>query len=590
MLIWFVLCYTALGKTESDKSEELNVKRLAVSFDSQWQETYHWVRPSTLGDNCAYCTSCNINIVLITGYFDMKRHQNTQRHIKNEMGSLNSPERKQVGDSISCNETMLLFIQTHCLASLHSRINTVSQRTARYILGLQYPNDIISACKLNPYSVYMYSQVPLDGESGERTTCHVVLVGYFAEKLAKYCIRLLDVFQPSAEDSDRSICASLHSILQKFELPPSNMIAYYINDEDQTSESIASHIQELNPKGVNLAGLYSLPDSACNAALTAHFSQVQELVLNIYGHYSTCSTSNDNLKTLFAGIDGLNEQSPSFTSNCENFCALVQRMLGMWTDLVSYFASCDENKDKVKHICSQLENPKSRVTFMFLDHGLGPLHAFGQRLQRCQGSARADLEQILREASRLLRSYASSFLRPQAVMRYLKEGDANIMENSAFGLPAASLSLGEAVEDFISAQEEELEDSLTKFQDECLAFYKTLTTSIADRLPLSDGVLRSMSQLLSPEGRLKITGKSIVELAVQFGFCEKSEDSAKLTDEFLEYQLVDDDETSSTFPLEVYWTNVLKTFAPASIFRRLVLSLLALPCPSLEPEKIFSQV
>lgn len=580
--------YYALVKTESDRSEELNGKRRVVTYDPQWQETFHWVRPSNLGDNCAYCTLCDINIVLQTGFFDMKRHQKTQRHTKHEMGSLNSPERKQVEDSITCNETMLLFIQTHCLTSLHSRINTVSQRTARYILGLQYPNDIISACKLNPYSVYIYSQVPLDGESGERTTCHVVLVGYFDERLEKYCIRILDVFQLLAEDSDCSVFAYLLGILQRFELPPSNMVAYYINEE-QTSESVASQIQELNPRVVNLAGLYSLPDSACNASLMAHSSQVQELILNIYGHFSTCSTSNDNLKTLFAGIDGLNEQSPSFTSNCEEFCALVQRMLGMWTDLVSYFASCDENKDKVKHICSQLENPKIRVTFMFLDHGLGPLRAFERRLQCCQGSARADLEQILREASGLLRSYASSFLRPQAVIRYLKERDAAIMENSAFCFPAAELSLGEAVEDFISAQEEELEDSLTKFQDECLAFYKTLTTSIADRLPLSDGVLRSTSQLLSPEGRLKVTGKSIVELAVQFGFCEKSEDSAKLTDEFLEYQLVEDENMSSTLCLELYWTHVLKTFAPTSIFRRLVLSLLALPCPPLEAEKIFAQ-
>ncbi|XP_055024179.2 DNA (cytosine-5-)-methyltransferase 3 beta, duplicate a isoform X1 [Misgurnus anguillicaudatus] len=588
-------------KMEPNRNLEWNGKSQVVPYDPEWQQTMEWVRPSQQGDNYAYCTLCASNFKLHVGFFDLKRHQLTKKHEKRVMGELNSSKRKQIEDSVSFSETMLLFIQTQCLTSLPSRIDTVSQLTARYILGLQYPDDIVSACKLNPYSVYMYGPVPLDAESGEKTTCHVVLVGYFNEKSAKYCIRILDVFQSLPEDSECSVSGSLLNILEKFELPASNMVAFYIDGQDQNSESIVSQIQELNPKVLYLAGLYSLPDSVCNAALMAHSSQVQELLMNIYGHYSTCSTTNDNLKMLFAGIDGLNEPNTSLTSNCADFCVLVQRMLGMWTDLVSYFASCDEKNDKVKHICSLLENLKIRVTFLFLDHALGPLHAFSRRLQSCEVSSRADLEQILRDASGLLRSYASSFLRPQAVIRYLKERDAAIMENSAFHLPASELSLGGAVDDFISAKEEKLADSLTKFHDECIAFYKTLTTSIAECLPLSDGVLRTMSQLLSPEGRLKVTGKSIVDLAVQFG--AKFEDSAKLTDEFLEYQLVEDDDelkraqkfdnglldTSSALSLELYWANVLKTFSPASVFRRLVLSLLALPCPSFELEKIFAE-
>ncbi|XP_051510104.1 DNA (cytosine-5-)-methyltransferase 3 beta, duplicate a isoform X2 [Myxocyprinus asiaticus] len=592
------------GSVRDEPDMELNGKMRVVTYDPKWQKITKWIGASDLGDNFAYCTLCDTNIMLNAGFFDVKRHQQTKKHMKHEMGALNSSERKQVEDSrlmISCSEIMLLFIQTHCLSSLPSRISKVSQHTARYILGLKYPNDIVSACKLNPYCVYVCGDVPLDVESGERT-CHVVLVGFFDEKLAKYSIRILDVFQAFAEDSDCSVTVCLLNVLQKFELPASNMVAFYIDDQDQTSESVAVQIRELNPKVIDLGGLYCLPDSAFNAGLMGHFSEVQELIVNIYGHYSTCSTSNDKLKMLFAGIDGLKVSSPPLSISCEDFCLLLQRMLGIWTDLMSYFSSCDENNDKAKHICTQLENPKIRVTLMYLDHTLGPLRAFGQRLQHCKGSARADLVQILREASGLLRSFASSFLRPHAVIRYLKERDPAILENSTFCLPATELSLGGAVEDFISAQEEELADSLNVFQDESLSLYKTLTTSIASCLPLSDGILRSMSQLLSPAGRLKIMGKSIVELAVQFGLCANSEDSAKLTDEFLEYQLVEDKElkmeegfdeglldTSSTLSLERYWSIALKTFAPVSIFRRLVLSLLALPCPSLGAEKIFAQ-
>ncbi|KAK7135884.1 hypothetical protein R3I94_014533 [Phoxinus phoxinus] len=571
-------------RDESDKDIDFNGRRRPVTYDHKWQRTFKWIKGSHLGDNYAYCTLCDHNVVLHAGFYDLKRHQQTQKHMKFELGRVNSSGRKQIEVSISCSETMLLFIQTHCLSTLPSRINKASQRTAKYILGLEYPKDIVSACKLNPFCIYVYGQVPLDVESGERTSCHVVLVGFFEENEARYCIRLLDVFQ--AED----VSGCLLNVLQKFELPACNMVAFYVNDQEQTSESVVLQIRELNPQAIDLGGLYSIPDSAYNAGLKAYSSQVHELIVNIYAHFSTCSTSNDNLKMLFAGINGLKENSAPLSHSCEEFCVLVQRMLGMWSDLVSYFTSCDENNDKAKHICSQLENPKIRVTLMFLDHALGPLRAFGQHLQQSKGSVRADLVQVLREASGLLRSYASSFLRPQAVIRYLKERDPTILENSTFCLPATELSLGGVVEDFISAKEEELADSMNAFHDESLKFYKTLTTSIADSLPLSESVLRGISQLLSPAGRLKVTGKNIVDLALQFGICSKPEDSAKLTDEFLEYQLVEDEEdTSSTLSLERYWCSVLKTFPPASIFKRLVLCLLVLPCPSLEAEKIFAQ-
>uniref|UniRef100_A0A673ML69 DNA (cytosine-5-)-methyltransferase n=1 Tax=Sinocyclocheilus rhinocerous TaxID=307959 RepID=A0A673ML69_9TELE len=574
-------------KIPRESDMELNGRRRPVTYDPKWQRTFKWIRASHMGNNCAYCTLCDINIVLHAGFFDLKQHQQAEKHMTHEMGGLNSSSRKLIENSISYSETMLLFIQNHCLSSLPSRINKVSQRTASYILGLNYPNDIVSACKINPYCIYIYGQVPLDAENIKRSSCHAVLVGFFEEKRSRYCIRLLDVFQ--AEDGS-SVSGCLLDVLQKFELPAGNMVALYVNDQEQTSGSVVSQIQELNPQVIDLGGLYSVPDSACNAGLQAHSSQVQELIANIYEHFSTCSTSNDNLKMLFAGIDELKDPSTPLSHSCEEFCVLVQRMLGMWSDLVSYFISCDENNDKAKQICSQLENPKIRITLMFLDHALGPLRAFEQHLQQSKGSVRADLVQVLREASGLLRSYASSFLRPQAVIRYLKERDPAILENSTFCLPATELSLGGVVEDFISAREEELADYLNVFHEECLAFYKTLTTSIADSLPLSDSVLRGISQLLSPAGRLKVTGKNIVDLAVQFGICSKPEDSAKLTDEFLEYQLVEDEEdTSSTLTLERYWCNVLKSFPPESIFKRLVLCFLVLPCPSLVAEKIFAQ-
>ncbi|KAI4884077.1 hypothetical protein NFI96_030674 [Prochilodus magdalenae] len=587
------------GKGKEDSESDLDLAEKYIAYDPQWQGTFKWVKPSTLGATYAYCTVCNIDVNLLhSGSLDLKNHEQCRKHRTAEKTP--SSEAMQVDDSFTCSELMVRFIQTHCLPA---QANKVSQRTARHVLGLKYPEDISSAAKQIPYCVYLYGHVALGEESENGNSACVVLLGFFDEKAAKHRIRLLDVFR--CVDSDDSIAKSLVDTLERFEIPVGNMAAYYVDDRDETCAKVAVKLKELNPEVVALGGLYDLANTACHSGVVSLSSEVQELIDNIYEHYSTCCTKNDNLRGLFAGVGGLDSSVHSLSNNCRSFCVLIHRVLEMWTDLISYFTSCSENDDKAKLICSQLENPKLRVTFMFLDHGLGPLNAFNNRLESRKGSARADLVQILREASGLLRSYASSFLRPQAVVRFLKERDPAILDNQKLYLSSAELSFGgTAVEDFLLEKEAELADSLKAFQDDCMAFYKALTACIAEGLPLSDGILRSMSQLLSPEGRLKVTGKAVVDLGAQLGISTTPEASAQLRDEFLEYQLIEegDDEKnranghtkgiSDGLPspsLEQHWSSVLKTIGQDSAFRKLILSLLALPCPPLEAEKVFVQ-
>lgn len=574
-------------------------EKKSITYDRQWQETFKWIKPSTLGDNYAYCTICDLNITVFkSGLLDLKHHQQCKKHKIQELKA--SRKANQVKD-FTCSELMLRFIQTHCLPTCTKK---VSQHTARHVLGLQYPKDISSTAKQVPYCVYLYGKVALGKESEEENYGCVVLLGFFDEKAAKHRIRILDVFQ--RVDSEDAIVESLCHIVKRFELPVNNMAAFYVDDQDEMSGKVSQKLKKLNPKAVALGGLYSLADSACSAAVKAFSVKVQQLIDHVYEHCSTCCTKNDNLKGLFAGVCGLDVSVHSFPQNSKTFCILINKVLEMWTDLISHFTTCSENDDKAKQICTQLEDPKLRIAFMFLDHALGPLKTFNDRLERREGFARSDLVQILREASGLLRSYASTFLHPQAVVRFLKERDPDILENPKLHLPTNELSFGgDAVENFLSEREAELTDFLKAFQDECMAFYKALIACVVKGLPLSDGILRSMSQLLSPEGRLKVTSKGVVELGEQFGLSANPELSAQLRDEFLEYQLNEEgngedngenghvDGLSDCFPstsLEHYWSSVLKTTAKASVFRKLVLSLLALPCPPLEAEKVFAQV
>lgn len=251
---------------------------------------------------------------------------------------------------------------------------------------------------------------------------------------------------------------------------------------------------------------------------------------------------------------------------------------------------------KSKFICSQLQVPKVKGTFMFLQQALKPLYSLQRLLQTQKEAGLADILPILEEASGLLCTYTSYFLRPQAAGRFLKERDAQILKNEKFHLPSSELCMGgKALEDFL--EESEATEALPQLKEEALAFYIALTGCIAEKLPLSEGVLRSIAQLLNPQSRLTVTGKAVVELGIKLGICRSPEEASQLKNEFLEYQLVEEGESeekekenSVVVSLEKHWASVLKDTKPTSVFRRLVLTLLSFPSPPLERQQVFTQV
>lgn len=579
-------------KLEADTDEDGNIRNTKrVCYDEKWKETFDWIERSTHGELYTYCRICDINLnTFHTGIFDLKRHQLTSKHKTRAERAKHADIQGRNMEPLPCSEAAIRFIQKQGYSSSVDG-GQVSSDYARYVLGLQYPKDIVSVCQDTPYCVYIYGGVALE----EADTVSIVLVGFFDVKKTRHCIRLLDALQPPAEEAGDTVGAAVVETLKKFGFPAATLSAVYLDGNGAASEQICSQLRELNPNLVALGGLYNVADAACHAGVMELSNQAQELIIDIHAHYSSCSTKNDNLKALFASHNNVDGPSFHLDTSCLNFCLLVRNVLGMWTDLASYFSSCEKDDDKAKLISSQLQDPKLRATFMFLDQALEPLQTFQRHLQAQEGAARADLVHILQDASSLLRSYASSFLHPQAVVRFLKERDTQILKNKIFYLPGAELNMGgSAMEDFLIKSESA--DVLPLLQEEALSFYTALTCSIAERLPLSDGVLRSMAQLLNPQGRLKVTGKTVGELGTKLGLCSSSEDINQLTSEFLEYQLAEEGEKeeeendSPAVSLEQHWSSVLKAIESTSVFRKLVLTLLSLPCPPLEAQRVFTQV
>uniref|UniRef100_A0A667X883 DNA (cytosine-5-)-methyltransferase n=1 Tax=Myripristis murdjan TaxID=586833 RepID=A0A667X883_9TELE len=567
------------------------MNRKPVCYDDKWKETYDWVEPSTLGELYTYCRVCDVNLnTFHTGLFDLKRHVETNKHRKKyrlaQQANLKSGNEKPP----PCSEAAIQFIHKHCYSG-SAGADQVSSHFARYMLGLQYPKDIVSVCQHTPFCVYIYGGVAL----GENDTVSVILIGFFDVKASRHCIRLLDALQSPAGDAGDQTAAAVVDTLKKFGFPAANLAAFYLDGTGTASEQICSQLRELNPNIVALGGLYGLADAACRAGVMELSNQAQEMIVDIHAHYTSCSTKDDNLKALFGCDSDIDSQSFHLNTSCLNFCQLVKKILGMWTDLTSYFSTCDKDDDKAKLICSQLQDPKLRATFMFLDQTMKPLQAFQNHLQTQEGAARADLVHILEEASALLHAYASSFLHPQAIGCFLKERDSQILKNKKFHLSGAELSLGgSAVEDFL--KECEAAEALPLLQDEVLSFYVALTSSIAEELPLTDGLLKSMAQLLSPQSRLKVTGNAVGELGTKLGICSSPEEVNQLTAQFLEYQLAEEGERekeekekSALVSLEKHWAGVLEDTEPTSMLRKLVLTLLSLPCPPLGAQQVFTK-
>uniref|UniRef100_UPI0037E7674B DNA (cytosine-5-)-methyltransferase 3 beta, duplicate a n=1 Tax=Semicossyphus pulcher TaxID=241346 RepID=UPI0037E7674B len=571
-------------KSQMRADAEMNgtAARKKFPYSEEWKDIFDWADQSRYGEDFTYCRICDKNLATFyAGLGELKRHVETRKHSKRAAASKSVGRQHQRSETLPISDTAVRFIHKQCYTG-SAEGEQVSKRFARFKLGPQYPKDIASVCQHTPYCVYIYGGVTL----GKDDIVSVVLVGFFDVEASRHCIRFLEALESVGGEEDQT-AAGVVETLKKFGLPTDNLMAVYSNGNGVASEQICSQLRELNSNIVALEGLYTIADAACNAGVKELSNQVQELMADIHAHHSSCTTKNENLKALFDSE--ITADSPSFHLNtsCLTLCLLVTKMLEIWTDLVLYFESCDKNDDKAKIICTQLQDPKLRATFMFLGQGLKPLHSFQKHLQTNEEAARADMLLILEEASSLLGTYTSYFLNPEAAARFLKEHDPQILKKKKFHLSGPDLSLGgKAVEDFLN--ESEAADALRLLTEEVLSFYITLTGCIAEELPLSEGVLRSMAQLLNPQSRQKVTGKAVEELGTKLGICITSEEVKQLTSEFLKYQRAEDGE-EEVASLEKHWASVLKDTKPTSIFRKLVLTLLSFPFPPLEAQQVFTQ-
>uniref|UniRef100_A0A3Q2DU96 Uncharacterized protein n=1 Tax=Cyprinodon variegatus TaxID=28743 RepID=A0A3Q2DU96_CYPVA len=285
------------------------------------------------------------------------------------------------------------------------------------------PQDVMQAVTDRPYSVYLYVGVELGG--GKRAT--FLLIGYFDDCSGRSVVKLLHTLHMGIDGAqNRDIDAMVHvvysdawllvEVLRKYELPLYNIAAFYCNvPQPYLTRVIVTRLQSFSPKLLSLCSIPEIAERACQAGITASFSQVVDLITDIHRHYTRCPSVNDSLKEVFADAGSYNPRLP-LSAHCFFITYSVQKMAAHWQDLQEYFKSLKETKP-LNRIKIQLMDDAFRLQFLFLSHSLEPLRA----LQELQQAGKADLSGELQLAFILLQSYMASIYKPSVSIPFLKQ-------------------------------------------------------------------------------------------------------------------------------------------------------------------------
>ncbi|XP_056155542.1 DNA (cytosine-5-)-methyltransferase beta, duplicate b.3 [Lampris incognitus] len=533
---------------------------------------------------------------------------------------------EEEGGCFCCSETLMQFIRKHWSGDgqTDKRIagnpdpqgspkpEKVSLRMISHFLGPNHPADIAVACSNTPYCLYLYRGVNL----GERQSANIVLIGYFDQQSGVKALRLLDAVKvhvnsnPHVGQTDMNAHSKVDSqlssntntvavesyllikTLKNFGLLLSNLAVFCCDSQDQEeNREFVSHLRAFNPGLISLCGLTGLTGRACHTGVTASFGHVLELVRSLHHHYTTCTSTNDSLKELFANTEPYDPSLP-LSAQCLFFGRVVQKIANTWRDLAEYFQSLVKTGD-ARQIAAQLLDPKVKLGVLFLSEALEPLCAFKEVWQWKIG----DLAEMLQLLFTLSHTYTMRLLTPSTGEHFLQKRDLALLHDTTKLPSALGINVGAPAHDFLSLQSETGE-LRKEFLANVAAFYKAVTESLAESFPeqLSELTLRNIAILLKPACNNKVSKSSsriVLELGIQLGLCSpRSKEAHQLTQEYVQYfSTVEQKEDGRGAGAYQYWTKALQSMGQDSILRRLFLILLALPssiCRELVFAKVFS--
>uniref|UniRef100_A0A8C4XAL7 DNA (cytosine-5-)-methyltransferase n=1 Tax=Erpetoichthys calabaricus TaxID=27687 RepID=A0A8C4XAL7_ERPCA len=562
-------------------------------------ETFPWANPSQLGNFYAHCALCERDITVHNKVTDLTRHSETKRHRRNKnklsLDHANSDIFHSFSNSFCSGDITLKFIGRYCqdvkVVQQIIKEGKVSPHIAKFVLGLNYPEDIISKCQKTPFCVYVYWRMNLGKESA-----NVFLVGLFDQTTGKNVFRILDITE-HAMDSTQQVSACLLETLKKFNIPVMNLMSFYLNDAAlaaESYESVLTCVKRRNPSVISVRIPCNLIDCLCKSAVRKLSSPVNDLISDIQYYFSQ-SPKITAFQELFHNLELLNNDCDA-SSHCLVMKKIVKEMDEMWPSLKSYFMSPESSTEKAKLIFDRLQNHKIRLTFQFLKYALETLCALNEKLHGQDNHTM----QMLKDISYTVSCYAGRLLQPEAALRLLKTSDPTVLEYPTNILPQNELFIGTDTEKYLVEHKELASNShiIDSFFKDVELFYVEVIKQLLNVLPFSNSCLKNIVKILNPACKMSITQSILIEVASELQICKTAEDIAQLKTEFSLYQSmkIDHEDTNSIFQLSMpYWSKVLKllttsTETKSSLFRKLIHTLFCLPPSVLQPEIAFHKV
>ncbi|XP_045913238.1 uncharacterized protein LOC123975631 isoform X3 [Micropterus dolomieu] len=470
------------------------------------------------------------------------------------------------GSGSYSSDTLLHFIRRYWSVSADSSTDP----SVPTILSPIHPRDIILACYDTPYCLYLYTGVEL----GEGQSTSVILIGYFDQSAGVNVVRLLHTLEMNSDTDAQSLIQTL----KKCGLPLPNLAVFYCNSPNvEANQAFVAQLKAFNPGLISLCGLSGIAGRASQAALSASFHSVVDLVRDIHHHYSTFSSVNDSLKELFADAEPYNP-SCSISAQCLFIINTVQKMVSSWRDVVDYFKSLRQAED-TDRIRTQLMSHKVKLQFLFLSHTLEPLRA----LQELQQDGKAEVAVELQLTSMLVHSYAASLLQPSVAECFLRNRELHVLHNEMKLLPTSEVNVGSRAREFLwaTAVVDLGDHERREFLKDAASFYKAALQSIVESIPkqLGDVALRNIGKVLKHPENIndnKLSRLVLLELGDQLGLCEAgTPEQRQLAYDYASVvKTAKEEQTSGTGHC---WAKMLRGIRPYSTLHRLLLTVLALP-------------
>ncbi|KAM3617476.1 uncharacterized protein V6R79_006695 [Siganus canaliculatus] len=492
-------------------------------------------------------------------------------------------------EDASGSSAVTLFIRKYCHNPTLKAGAPLPAPLPDLVLGPDHPQDIIRACRRTPYCLYLYMGVEL----GRGQSTSVVLIGCYNQASGGRVVRLLLTLQMSADGAEPPAAAGtraeadarlLVKALQRVGLTLSNLVAFYCNaPEPAVSQLFESKLRPFSPSLISLCRLPTMAGSACEAGIRASFGYVADLIQDIHRHFSTCSSTNDALKALFANSKSYEPSRPVSVQSLF-IATTLQRMISSWGDVSDYFQSLRPASD-TDRIKRQLMDRKVQLDLLFLSCALQPLLAL-----QVQQQGEVDLVVQLQLTSVLLHSYAASILPPPVTEELLRKRSMRVLDGDKQLLSAAELrariTAGNSLLSKAVADLDQRESGV--FLQAAVTFYKAVLISLMESVPeqFGDVALKNMSKFLKSPAVMpsdSASGLVVADLAAQLGVCKIR--SPEMQQLFQHYERVSKSWTGSGGHS---WEKMLAALRPCPALLRLFLVLLALPS-SLHRTQVFTK-